>query len=692
MANLKLDAKSIVASYHQDEGFFDFESSDENPKIRLQSPTNYSESNTATEIHSINLLENERPVPSFGVRAQVTKVSHGTFFSSPATLIVFSFNLHCEDKNVRFKKANFKITFSKHSTAASTDLEPEVVKLAPRKIFGHQSIQGGKIKRIVEELTCWVPRSTHLKWSTLNEEREAEYGTSNRDSIVGNFWSSDPGARWDIAYWDVREDKRTKDGIPNKLDVAVIVGVSGPFLAVVEVLVDTPIASGILACPWKKDSPALFVPGVQMGKQPRTNKFDELTTEEWKALISVADIERNNESSDTAAHEKHGGVSVQTSVLGDGSAEPLVGMVDDVGDESSKVGNHPKLPTEQMHSDGVFKWFQDAIGRSLRPPISSGSQRIEWICECGELLYMDFGNNSEGSFAMLDALPNVQSVTSRPSAIAHTSDQSLPGTANIPIQALSRGPVSQNVMAQQGSTYGSHPANTPQKSLGASNTVLPEPVSTGLIFLELCVNTGRLLKSLGEVDVSSISTDGDFFATVKEYYLRLRGFRARFWLLKPVTVSYVRFSVEDRCRVGILHKPVALPPKSEVDAKRYLYNPCPLENELPISSDLFLHYLFSCSSPSRNLIWLPRIPRKLDTSILASPTPASFGWGIHIDEGPDYLKIFILNFAVLGLSGAGALLWSLFKHDFQGAMGLAAWIIMLLNTLMAISVAKWSQE
>lgn len=65
---------------------------------------------------------------------------------------------------------------------------------------------------------------------------------------------------------------------------------------------------------------------------------------------------------------------------------------------------------------------------------------------------------------------------------------------------------------------------------------------------------------------------------------------------------------------------------------------------------------------------------------------------MHIDEGPDYLKIFLLNLVVLGISGVLALLWEFFRHDIQGAMGIAAWIVMLLNTLMAVFVAKWSQE
>ena len=156
----------------------------------------------------------------------------------------------------------------------------------------------------------------------------------------------------------------------------------------------------------------------------------------------------------------------------------------------------------------------------------------------------------------------------------------------------------------------------------------------------------------------------------------------------------MQFSVEERHRVGFLQKPgiVALPPKSEVDAKRYVYNPCPLDDELPISSDLFFHYLLDCSVPSRALIWLPRIPLKLATSIFTNHGPACFGWGVHIDEGPDFLKILLLNLGVLLLSGGAALLWKFLQRDFQGAIGLACWIVAVLNTVMAVFVVKWRRE
>ena len=134
-----------------------------------------------------------------------------------------------------------------------------------------------------------------------------------------------------------------------------------------------------------------------------------------------------------------------------------------------------------------------------------------------------------------------------------------------------------------------------------------------------------------------------------------------------------------------------MPPKSEVDAKNWIYDPCPLDGDPPIAEDLFLHYL-QCSEGPGTLFWMLRFPRKLETSLLKSAAPASFGWGIHIDEGPDFAALFKANFVVVLLSGIAAGLWSLFEHDFQGAFGFACWIIAVLNSLLMVYMFKWRQE
>lgn len=156
---------------------------------------------------------------------------------------------------------------------------------------------------------------------------------------------------------------------------------------------------------------------------------------------------------------------------------------------------------------------------------------------------MDFNSNSTGSFPTINALIRFQSATLRPSGSSHAPGQPPPGALSMPIPARSRGNISLNLATQSGPASGLHSANTPHISLGTAATVSTALTPLSLIFLELCVNTGKFLKSLGEIDVTSINTDGDFFDTVKAHYLRLRGFRARFWLLKPISVSYVRVSL-----------------------------------------------------------------------------------------------------------------------------------------------------
>jgi len=101
----------------------------------------------------------------------------------------------------------------------------------------------------------------------------------------------------------MRENRRTKRGIPDRLNVAVVVEREGPFIATVEVAIDTPVANGAFSHPWTKNHPAAFVPGVLMGAQPRTNKFDELSEEEWRRLIPFED-EWENKFTEAAFGEK----------------------------------------------------------------------------------------------------------------------------------------------------------------------------------------------------------------------------------------------------------------------------------------------------------------------------------------------------------------------------------------------------
>ncbi|TAQ87732.1 hypothetical protein B7494_g3966 [Chlorociboria aeruginascens] len=223
-----------------------------------------------------------------GVRGMVTNVSHGTFQSRPASLIIFSFSLRSGDHGFRFKNATVKITFDNPSSVRLSSFKPSVIKFAPRKIFGLPTIEGRR-NRIGGEISLEVPVGPLTVGPSIHGHKEWEYEKEHRFQLIGKFWSSKQETYWDIVYWEIKENRRTKYGIPDQLNVAVVVERDGAFTASVEVTVDTPLFNGIFGFPWSKNNPVAFVPEVVMGEQPRTTKFDELRDEEWRALIPYED-------------------------------------------------------------------------------------------------------------------------------------------------------------------------------------------------------------------------------------------------------------------------------------------------------------------------------------------------------------------------------------------------------------------
>jgi hypothetical protein len=132
--------------------------------------------------------------------------------------------------------------------------------------------------------------------------------------------------------------------------------------------------------------------------------------------------------------------------------------------------------------------------------------------------------------AILKCTPdrNSQRTTSQPLTTTLTS----PPTAHLPH------PNSSNIPKQI--THGLSNL-TPACALQTASVTANNDLD--LSFLELCVNTGPYIKSLAEIDTASISTDGTLFKALRKQYLRLRGFRSRFWLLKPAAISFVRVSL-----------------------------------------------------------------------------------------------------------------------------------------------------
>jgi hypothetical protein len=287
------DIKAIIDSYAPPEAEFN-----DLDDIKTKSSVPYSYIEASSRTIKTTHIDIAPLISNAGVRGLITNVAHGTFHSQPASLIVFSFSFRSGDHGFRFQSANIKITFLKHPSAPTTELSPAILKFAPRKIFGLPTVEGKK-SRIGGEISLQVPAGPLTVGPTIKGERESEYAKEHRYKCVGNYWSSKHGTDWDVVYWDVEENKKTKHGIPDRLNVAVIVEREGTFTASVEVTVDTPIANGLFALPWSKNSPAAFVTGVVMGPQPKTMKFDELTDTDWRLMIPYEDEWENKFTEET---------------------------------------------------------------------------------------------------------------------------------------------------------------------------------------------------------------------------------------------------------------------------------------------------------------------------------------------------------------------------------------------------------
>ncbi|KAM3074426.1 hypothetical protein ACMFMF_006438 [Clarireedia jacksonii] len=219
-----------------------------------------------------------------GVRGMVTTVCDGTFNGRPASLIILKFALRSGDHGFRFKNANVKVTFAPHPSASPNQPSPSVVKFAPRKLYGHPTVEDKK-HTVDGEFSLQVPAGPVTIGPSVSVSHESTFEQNYRYSLVGNFWSSKQESGWDLVYWDMKENRRTKEGIPDQLVVGIIVERYGAFTADVEVTVDTPVMNGIFGFPWSKERPVTFVPGVETGDGAvRTRRFEDLTEEDWKML------------------------------------------------------------------------------------------------------------------------------------------------------------------------------------------------------------------------------------------------------------------------------------------------------------------------------------------------------------------------------------------------------------------------
>ncbi|CVL07632.1 uncharacterized protein FMAN_14509 [Fusarium mangiferae] len=299
----------------------------------------------------------------------------------------------------------------------------------------------------------------------------------------------------------------------------------------------------------------------------------------------------------------------------------------------------------------------------LRPRLRAGYRRLEWKCTCGELLYGDFQETTSGSLDKLAASLKEYS--------EQGSRQGEPSQLQTPTK-----PYTRQRFSGRGNSPGRNrddPNQSNQESGTNSSNQLAHPIQIRQA-LQLCIETGKYTLALNEVDLHGPCTDGNLFGRIRERYeLSSRHILPlRMWFWKPENAIFVKFRLGQLPFVspiaGTIDSPV-IPPKEEVDAGKYVYTPCPIE-EIPMYSRTFFHHFYSPASKHPYAFWGMRLPRKLGPKL----GPMTQGWEIHLEERPDWSLFTLLMFILLLLSGLIAGLYSWRTGDHQSGIAIGTWL------------------
>lgn len=220
-------------------------------------------------------------------------------------------------------------------------------------------------------------------------------------------------------------------------------------------------------------------------------------------------------------------------------------------------------------------------------------------------------------------------------------------------------------------------------------------------YFAICVNTGSHLAILGEIDVTKITHDGEWFTKMWHEYDKLRGFRSQFLrklFIKPVDIKYVQFTVEEHQRADISFDPPIIPPPQEVAARNYEYAPCPLTTRP--SPQTFLHYrqCTSCSERrDKKKQLFRRLPKKLSRALLdvylrAEPGEDVLGWGVLVVEGPNSTAITWLGALMLTTSAAVSIVYTVVSKEASSGFAIGAFLTSIWVAWMTAFYFRWKEQ
>ncbi|KAF4633411.1 hypothetical protein G7Y89_g4705 [Cudoniella acicularis] len=165
------------------------------------------------------------------VIGSMTRVSFGSFNSATACLLCMRFTFrYKKDSILRFKKAEIIVKFDKRADSSlSSAKEPVVHVFAPRKVCGKPTEEAKKFNYEVS-LQSSLSIGPVTAGPTISMGSESLFKKEHKLEIKGLDQMMRKQKQPHIVIWTAIEDDLAKSGIPDELNLAVVVEHDGDFV------------------------------------------------------------------------------------------------------------------------------------------------------------------------------------------------------------------------------------------------------------------------------------------------------------------------------------------------------------------------------------------------------------------------------------------------------------------------------
>ena len=110
----------------------------------------------------------------------------------------------------------------------------------------------------------------------------------------------------------------------------------------------------------------------------------------------------------------------------------------------------------------------------------------------------------------------------------------------------------------------------------------------------------------------------------------------------------------------------------------------------PIGTNYLMHHYNNLSCIDAEQTWVySQVPKKINEQLIGQATAPALGWGIHLEEGWHWDKIWNLGIALFILGSLMfSVLWAIFKKDIQGAFGISSFWTSIFAIVLAYVAAR----